>query len=231
MYNYTIDGNVAILTMSNGENRFNIDTLKAFRKALDEIEAESQVNAMVTNSADTKVWCNGIDLDWMLPLMQKGNEAEFNTFLIEMYSLFKRLLTMPMITVASMNGHAFAGGAFLALSHDFRFMRSDRGWLCLPEVDLGIPLGPVFMAITKHNVPTYMLHDMQYTARRLTAQECEEHHLITRACSNETLLEEATAYARGLNKRRDIIKQMKKETLEPVVNTIDATIRELSKKV
>lgn len=228
MYKYTVDGNVAVLTMSNGENRFNFESLAAFSKALDEIAAIPEVNALVTTSADPKVWCNGIDLETLLPRMKPGNEAELNKFLLEMYGMFRRILTMPMITVGALNGHAFAGGAFLALSHDFRFMRTDRGWLCLPEVDLGIPLGPVFMAITKHNVPTYLLNEMQYTARRLTAQECLEHHLVTRACSNETLLEEATTFAKGLNKRRDIITTMKMETLEPVIKTIDATMASLS---
>ena len=25
-------------------------------------------------------------------------------------------------------------GAFLALAHDYRIMRNDRGWFCLPEI-------------------------------------------------------------------------------------------------
>jgi enoyl-CoA hydratase/carnithine racemase len=32
----------------------------------------------------------------------------------------------------------------LALAHDWRVMRSDRGYFCLPELDLGMPL-PVGM--------------------------------------------------------------------------------------
>ena len=30
----------------------------------------------------------------------------------------------------------------LALAHDFHVMRSDRGFFCLPEIDLRLPLHP-----------------------------------------------------------------------------------------
>ena len=31
-------------------------------------------------------------------------------------------------------GHCFAGGAFLAISHDYTVMRKDRGWICWNEI-------------------------------------------------------------------------------------------------
>lgn len=228
LYDYVVDDHIAVLTMNNGENRFNLDSVQVFRQTLAEIENEAHVNALVVTSAHEKIWCNGIDLDWMLPVVQKGGERVMSRFLIEMYSLFKRLLTLPMPTVAAINGHAFAGGAFLAFSHDFRFMRSDRGWICLPEVDLGIPLGPVFMAITRHNVSGFLLREMQYTARRYTAQECEAYHIINKSCSRDQLLQQAVAFAKGLNKPRDIIGRMKTETYEPILRVIDDTIGSLS---
>jgi enoyl-CoA hydratase/carnithine racemase len=47
-------------------------------------------------------------------------------------------------TVAAVNGHAFAAGGMMMLAHDFRVMRSDRGYFCLNEVDLGLPLAPAW---------------------------------------------------------------------------------------
>lgn len=228
MYEYTVDGNVAILTMNNQENRFNLETLKAFNETLSQIESESQVNAMVTTSAHEKIWSNGIDLEWMLQSIQEGGQKAQNKFLAEMYGLLRHLLTMPMVTIAAINGHAFAGGAFLAFSHDFRFMRSDRGWICLPEVDLKIPLGPVFMAITRNAVPNFLVGEMQYTAVRLTAEACEAHHIIRKACPLDVLLAEAVGFAKNLNKPRDIITKMKLETLAPVLKVIDDTIASLT---
>lgn len=227
MYEYVVDGNVAVLTMNNGENRFNFDSLKAFAAILDEIEGEDKVNALVTTSAHDKIWSNGIDLDWLLPAIQKEGEALMDRFRRAMFTLFRRVLTFPMPTVAAMNGHAFAAGAFLSFAHDFRFMRSDRGWLCMPEVDLGIPLGQVFLAFSKRVLPMHLLEEMEYTGRRLTAAECESYHIIRKACPLDQLMGEAVGFAKALNKRRDIILKMKLETHQPILKVIDETIAAL----
>ena len=231
MYEYKLDDHIAVLTMNNGENRFNMASIKAFMSALDEIENQTEANALVVTSGHEKIWCNGIDLDWLMPEVQASGEAAMSRFLIELYKLFKRVITMPMPTIAAMNGHAFAGGAFLSFAHDFRFMRSDRGWICLPEVDLGIPLGAVFIAVSKRVLPMPLLEEMEYTARRMTARECLEYHIINRECSLETLMDEAIAYAKGLNKPREMILKMKMETLTPTVEVIDQTIASLEAKL
>ena len=136
----------------------------------------------------------------------------------------------PMPTVAAINGHAFAGGAFLSFAHDFRFMRADRGWICLPEVDLGIPLGQVFLAFSRRVLPMHLLEEMEYTARRLTAEECAAYHIIRKACPLEQLMDEAVGFAKALNKKREIIHKMKLETHQPIVRVIDETIGTLTTK-
>ena len=35
-----------------------------------------------------------------------------------------------------LSGHAFGGGAFLAIAHDYRVMREDRGWISVNEIIL-----------------------------------------------------------------------------------------------
>jgi len=166
-FDYTIDEHIAILRMDNGENRFNFPFFRAFREILDEIQNNTRATVMVVTSSHEKIWSNGIDLDWLQPAVAEEGPRLLAKFRVEMYSFMKRILTFPMITIAAINGHAFAGGAFLAFSHDFRFMRSDRGWICLPEIDLGMPLGSVFTALTRRAVPQYMLEEMAYTGIRL----------------------------------------------------------------
>ena len=225
---YEMDEHMAVVTMNAGENRFNFPFIRAFMEVLDEIEEKTDAKALAVKSSDVKIWSNGIDLNWLLPVIERQEQALINSFLRELFGLMRRVLLYPMPTIAAINGHAFAGGAFLSFAHDFRFMRNDRGWICMPEVDLGMSLTPVFVALSKRAVPMYMFEEMQYTARRLTAQECEQHHIITKACANEELLSEVRAFAMPLKKDREVIRKMKIETHDQTLAVIDRELASLS---
>ena len=137
------EGDVFILTMRSGENRFNRPFVDAMNEALDTVEKSSGPAALVTTGGEDKYYSNGLDLAWM-----GGDGAkEAPEFVKAVHRLFGRMLTFPVPTVAAINGHAFAAGAMLALAHDFRVMRSDRGFFCLPEVDINIPFTPVMTAL------------------------------------------------------------------------------------
>ncbi|MBW2061837.1 MAG: enoyl-CoA hydratase/isomerase family protein [Deltaproteobacteria bacterium] len=209
LFDLTLDENVAVVTMNSGENRFNFSFFEAFLKMLDEIERETEASALVVTSAHEKIFSNGIDLDWLIPAVQKGGAAINKKFQSQMYALFRRILTYPMITVAAINGHAFAGGAIMACAFDFRFMRSDRGWFCFPEVDIKIPFTQTLNALVKKAIPMYKLIEMQYTGKRLTARECEEHHIVVKACHLDDLMDEVLAFAKAFNKDRESLRTMK----------------------
>ena len=46
-------------------------------------------------------------------------------------------------------GHAFALGAILALAHDYRVMRTKRGWFCLPEVKYNMLFGKGLISLLR----------------------------------------------------------------------------------
>jgi enoyl-CoA hydratase/carnithine racemase len=218
---FTIKEHVAAVTLNDGENRFNPEFLNAFLGVLDEIENTTDATTLLVTSIHEKIFSNGIDLEWLVPVIQQGDFAQTKGFFYLLNRLFKRIVTYPLLTVAGISGHAFAGGAILCCAFDFRFMRSDRGFFCFPEVDLGIPFLPGMNALLKKAMPMYMVEYMQYTGVRLTAEQCMAHHIIHKACPEETLLEETMAFALAINKRRPVVAEMKKRLNQPIIHAID----------
>lgn len=217
----TVEEDLAILTMNDGENRFNPAFLNAFLEALDSIEKNTEAKALVVTSSHEKIFSNGIDLEWLIPFIQKGDLRTAKDFFHMLNRLFRRILLYPLPTVAAISGHAFAGGAILTCAFDFRFMRSDRGFFCFPEVDLGIPFLPGMLALIEKAMPYYKFEELQYTGKRITSEECEAHHIILKSCHIDNLMDEACRFAKGLNKRRDIIAEMKRRLYKDILLAID----------
>ncbi len=137
-------GDVTLLRLTDGENRFRPDSLTAIEAALAELEETEGPGALVL-TGEGKFFSNGLDLDWMGTAPPGGAEE----VVARVHALLARVLAFPTVTVAAVNGHAFAAGAMLALACDLRVMRADRGFVCLPEVDIGIPFTPGMTALLR----------------------------------------------------------------------------------
>jgi enoyl-CoA hydratase/carnithine racemase len=101
-------GNVFVLQMRGGENRFTSAFLDAFEAALEQIEKTSGPAALVT-TGEGKFYSNGLDMPTLAAAGKAGREG-VAAVLGRVHRLFARVLAFPRITVAAMNGHAFAGG-------------------------------------------------------------------------------------------------------------------------
>jgi len=218
---YELDGGVAVLAMKNGENRFNMLFLHEFLDILDEIEQKTEANALVVRSSHEKIFSNGLDLDWLMPLTQANDTGAIKEFCYTMNRLLRRILLYPMPTIAAITGHAFAGGAIMSCCFDFRFMRSDRGFFCFPEVDLGIPFWPGMVAMVKKAIPQYKLDEMYYLGTRLTGAECEEHRIVVKSLPMDELMPAVMAFAGGLGKKRGYYLAQKERMNAPIVKIID----------
>ncbi len=221
MLEYSLDGKVAILTMNSGENRFNPAFLDEFMKVLDEIEHSTDANALVVKSAHDKIFCNGIDLDWLMPFVQADDRSVVRDFCYQVNAFLRRLLLYPMPTVAAITGHAFAGGAIMCCCFDFRFMRSDRGFFCFPEVNIGIPFWPGMVAMVKKAIPGYKLEEMYYLGNRVTGAQCQEHHIVTEACPMDELMDKTLAFAGSLDKNRTFYGAQKERMNADIIRIID----------
>ena len=221
LVDYHVDEHVAVMVLNSDENRFNPTFLKACLRTLDEIEHNTNAKTLIVRSAHEKIFSNGIDLEWLVPVLQRDALDTAKSFFYTLNQLFKRLLTYPLITVAMINGHAFAGGAIMCCAFDFRFMRLDRGFFCLPEVDLGIPFLPGMNALLGKAIPGYKQVEMELMGNRLTAEDCEAHHIVIKACHMSELMDETMAFAKTLNKERATVRELKLRLYNDIVHALD----------
>lgn len=203
---------VFMLDLGAGENRFHPDWIAAAGAALDEVEAAGGPRALVT-TATGKIWSNGLDLDWL-----SGNPRRRLDYVVSVQRLYARLLSLPVITVAAVQGHAFAAGAMLALAHDFRVMRADRGYWCLPEVDLGIPFTPAMTGLVQARLAPQTAHEAMVTGRRYGGTDARDHGIVDHAVAEDAVLATAVRLAgAGAAKAGDTLGVIKARLYAPVL--------------
>ena len=213
MSSLTRNDAVFVLDLGDGENRFNPDSLDAIEGYLDEIEAAPPPRALVT-AATGKIWSNGLDLEW---LAAHGDEA--TPFISRIHALLARVLELSAPSVAALQGHTFAAGAMLALAHDQRVMRADRGFFCLPEIDINIPFTPGMSRLIAARLPGDTAHESMTTGRRYGEFDAAAAGIVDDAVAEAGVLPRAIERAALLaDKNPDTLRTIKRrlhsDTLE-----------------
>lgn len=198
-------GDVVVVHWVDGENRFNQRSVDRWHELLGELETTEGPQAVVV-VGEGKFFSNGLDLDWM-----NEHPDVAVPMLEDVHRLFGRLLLFPGYLVAALNGHAFAGGAMLSCAADLRVMRSDRGYWCLPEVDLGLPLTAPMKEVVTARLPAPAAADAMMTGRRYDADEALRRGIVDHVAPEAEVLDLAVALAAEIAaKDRGVIAEHKR---------------------
>lgn len=194
MINLERQDDVFVLTMNAGENRWTTNFVRAFDARLDEVQASEGPAALVTISADAKFFSNGLDVDWR-KAKGNGEGGDKSVFGVEFMALMARMITFPIPTVAAVNGHAFGAGFMLALCHDMRVMRADRGFICANEIQIGLRIPDEEFALFRHKMSGSAFFDTVQLARRWTGPEAEAAGFVRATALQDQLLDLAIKHA------------------------------------
>jgi enoyl-CoA hydratase/carnithine racemase len=189
------DDDVYLLNLGDSENRFTPDWVSTALGLVAEVAAAPSPAALVT-IADGKFWSNGLDLDWLT-----ANLDQAEGYITDAQGLLSEMLVLPVPTVAAIQGHAFAAGAMFALAHDWRTMRADRGFFCLPEVDIGIPFTIGMDALIRSKLPVATAIESMTTGRRYGGGDALDAGIVTAAVEETMVVAAAIEIARPLATR------------------------------
>ena len=220
MIDYTKEGDLHLVTMNAGPNVICPEWQQRMLDILDTVEADCGKGAALILTGEDKFFCNGLNLEVVTQLAPQ----EMVLFGSRMAEIHQRFLVLPCPTVAAVNGHAFAGGAFMALSCDYRIMREDRGWFSVSEVDVGVPIPAPMMGILQGKLPANTARDALLTGKRYTADEAIEAGIADAKAPMEQLLEQAKTLASQLGtKEPGIFKTLKQTWFGPMADALMAS--------
>ncbi|EKD15182.1 uncharacterized protein L3040_001550 [Drepanopeziza brunnea f. sp. 'multigermtubi'] len=228
---------IYILTFTSPpDNRLLTSFFQSLLLAFDILEFSYPPGCVITTSGVQKFYSNGLDLEHA-----SSTEGFFPD---SMFALFRRLLTYPMPTVALINGHAFAGGFMLAMYHDYLIMNPSRGYLCLNELDLGVPLQPAMSSVFRQKLAPAVYKAMVLEAKRFSGAQALEDGIVDglggmeealRFVEERKLMEKSKTGVYGLLKKemwRESLGYLEKEGYEREVAKSEAYLkREEGRKV
>jgi enoyl-CoA hydratase/carnithine racemase len=200
-----IDG-TAVIRLDAGLNTFDAAFLDDLEASLDRVEGFGEVAALVTTGT-AKYYSNGFDLEFLGSLEPDAARV----FVERTMRVLARVLVAPFPTVAAVNGHAFGVGAMLALVHDQRVMRDDRGWFCLPEVDLGMQFHPFMQSLVTSVLGERTAREAILTGRRYGGGEAQVAGIVDDVATEPALVGRAVELALARSgKRGDTLQALKR---------------------
>ncbi|GJM38304.1 MAG: putative enoyl-CoA hydratase/isomerase [Acidimicrobiales bacterium] len=179
----TQDGELFVVSFGDDLNTTDHGWVSGMNEILDEVEAVAGPKVLLTTGAG-KHYSNGLDVEWMA-----GKPSEdIVTYVNSVEKVLARILTFPAPTVAAVNGHAFGAGAFALLAHDHVVMREDRGFVCWPEVHLGMTFSRGLLTMIEELLVSAVARDAIVTGHRYSAPEAVTAGFVDRAVPLDELM-------------------------------------------
>ena len=157
---------VATINRPKALNALNSEVLQDLNELVDIVNADEEIRALVLTGSGEKSFVAGADIGEMSTLTKAEGEA----FGKKGNDVFRKLETMPIPTIAAINGFALGGGCELSMSCDIRIC-ADTAVFGQPEVGLGITPGFGGTQRLARLVSPGMAKQLIYTARNIKADE------------------------------------------------------------
>lgn len=191
-----IENNICTITINRPDklNALNKDVFNDLDKVIDEVNADSNIKAVIITGAGPKAFVAGADItefaglskDQAMDLAKRGQDVFF------------KIENSAKPVVAAVNGFALGGGCELAMACHFR-LASENAKFGQPEVNLGLIPGYGGTQRLVQLVGKGKAMELLMSANMLSASEAKELGLVNHVTSPETLLEETVKILSVIN--------------------------------
>jgi len=173
----------ALITLNRPDalNALSLGLIRDLGARIDDV-AKSDARALIITGAGTKAFCAGADIKELMGrgLMAQKQGGEFGQ------ATFAKLDTLPIPSVAVINGYAFGGGMELALACTFRLaMRNAK--MGTPEIKLGLIPGYGGTQRLPRVIGEARALEMVMTGRTVDAEEALRIGLVSRLIDGDAV--------------------------------------------
>ena len=177
-------GNLRVLRLDHGPaNALDLELLEALESAIAELEPGS---AAVLTGTD-RFFSAGVDLHRLL----EGGSDYLEVYFSKLLSCLETLFFAEVPIVASVNGHAIAGGCIVACGCDLRIMADTDLKIGVTELKVGLPFPTIALEMLGAVLAPHAVQDLVLTARLLEPAEAYRLGLVERVVPFDSCLDAA----------------------------------------
>ncbi|KAG1892261.1 ClpP/crotonase-like domain-containing protein [Suillus subluteus] len=179
------------------KNAISMKLLHEFRECLETAKYDKSIRALIIRSTTMGSFCAGADLAERRTMSQ----IQIAKFLSDLRTALGQLETLPMPTIAAIDGPALGGGLELSFACDLRVAGHGVTKIGLPETRLGIIPGAGGTQRAVRLLGVSKAKALIFTAKMLTAQEALEWGVVDYVSSPST-----SAFERAVELAQEITK-------------------------
>src|ERR1700734_2974590 len=191
--------------------------LERFVEALAKLQNES--HALIISSARKEGFCAGADLRELYresqPLAPNERGARLRDFLERIHRVMNAIDSVPLTTIAAIQGIAFGGGFELALVCDL-IIADKTARFCFPELRLGLIPGFGGIPRLRRDLGNAVVRDLLLTGRSFNVMKAQQIGLVSQIAAEGEALRVARATASQAAKFDKRTAAAAKEFVKPI---------------
>jgi enoyl-CoA hydratase len=180
--NSPIDG-VALITLDRPEvlNALDSETMRQLVEALERLDADENVRAVVITGAGDRAFAAGADIKEM------AEATPVSLTVANSFARWERIRRIRKPIVAAVRGYALGGGCELAMACDL-IVAAEDAVFGQPEIRIGVMPGAGGTQRLTRALGKAKAMDLILTGGQLSARDAEAHGLVSRIVAREQTL-------------------------------------------